>query len=243
VRPAAGIVQPGGSEEIQVLLHFPKEKLPEEKDKFQILSIPISKEQAATDILKTVWANASDDDVTKQRLKCIVKIVGDAPYFPPTIPHTDSESKDVELKFHDASSIALTQSSSQSTSLAHTQLGKEETLSSSPVFSQVDSIPPATPFEYVKPPAKLNVETLASVTSERDQLLKDVQRLREELSKQKEDNLRQRKTVSSPESQQKGNTSPPSALAIEQQLPELLQNRIIQYLLIAFIFFILGKLL
>lgn len=238
VRPTFGIIQPLGTEEIQVLLNFPKEKLPEEKDKFQILSLSISKEQATTDALKAVWASASEDDVMKQRLKCSIKIVGDLPTFQPTIPQIEPEGKqDVETRFHDASSF-LTASSTKTQPIPIPNR-EEKVITASPLSSPTEASPGNTP-DFQKLSLKLD-----AAYAERDQLLKEVHKLREELGKQKEETLRQRKITSTPESSKKEVkvVSTTALLPFEQQLPEQLQNRFVQYLVIALFFFILGKLL
>jgi len=143
VRPNTGLIEPGMSHAIKVVLNFAKEEAVGDtiEDKFQIQSVVVNSDTSAEDtnaLLKTVWASAPAEAVRKQRLKCTIKTGGATV---PATPATTSPAQNVEYPelLHSTTDIAASKI--------------EPLLANNPTAS-VAPVPPATATSTAVEPQK-----------------------------------------------------------------------------------------
>lgn len=88
VRPNNGVLPPGETIEVQVLLNIVKDAPPnlETRDKFQIQSIVLSGPLGNATDIGEVWSKATPEQITKQKLKSRFTATTKPAIPPPTIP-------------------------------------------------------------------------------------------------------------------------------------------------------------
>jgi len=186
----------------------------------------ITTQQAAGEQLKEVWASAKDEDIVKQRFKCRFVVQPQSPMFSPTIPQPIVQPNNLpdDQQKENFNNIITEQTQQK-------LLGKAE--SSDDEMKESLSDTKESQFEELntlREEYKKIVMQLANMTSEKE-------RFRRDMEQAKEDTIRQRKMVGNKEVL-------PTTLATQIVEPQgLLSNRIIQFILIAVLFFLIGKLL
>jgi len=222
VRPNTGIIKKGDTVEVQILLNYSKDKPSnlQEKDRFQVQTILLEKEDATEAELKDLWQNTPAHFVSKQKLKSrFVDATNNAsavnrlvsPVFAPTLPEEDEFPS---------------QNGTSDPGLLRSALDIPAPSSSLPTSSSTPSAPSSS--------TTVNATEHQALVSQRDELQREVQRLREQL--QAESSLRQRKAIETAAS-----SKPTQSLTVARVGP--LENLVVRYVIIALVFFLLGKLL
>jgi len=234
VRPNTGLIPPGDTIEVQVLLNYIKDK-PQSlkcKDKFQVqtLILPSDYQPSAE---KDFWANTKPEDILKQKLKCYftrpvsssteenknkLKEEITVPSFTPTIPkQLQHSSKEID-----------------ETSIKHQGISHEE--SEDDEMKEVES----EEISHLRSELNEKKSQFDSTALERNKLLQEVTRLKAQIlayEQEKENTLRQRKIVES-------NIKP---IAVQQSQSETFpadQKQLIIFIaVIALLCFLLGKFL
>jgi len=244
VRPTFGILQPGSSDEVQVLLNTKESGDSDDrmKDKFQVLSLLLTPEQATLEDLKNVWANASDSEISKRRIKCQFasssSSIPQSPTFTPTIRTQDSMfSSDIDSPVSPLSSATstpikqeITREMNKSVNFALPHLSKEPSALAGELATLRE--------EYNKALFKMN-----SVATERDTLKREMERLKDALLKEREESVRQRKVASGSSAIAASTPKTASSAKANDSLEAFTSNRLIQFIFVALLFFLLGKLL
>jgi len=231
VRPNTGIIQPDQSVEIQVTLTGSKDK-PDNlraRDKFLVQSIILSEEQAANVDLKELWGAAKEEDIIKHRLKAYFTKptppgspqIGHNPQFTPTIP----QSTITELNNSDDGSIEEMDSKKEDEKL----------------FAEVDDSQTDLTEEiiHLRTENKQLSSKMATLIGDKEDLRNQVSNLRAKIQayeREKEVTLRQRKSVQDNSTSVIMNTT-------KTQNEHLLAGRYIQLILVAILFFYLGRIL
>jgi len=252
VRPTFGILQPESSEEVQVLLNTKEGDSNDDKnkDKFQVLSLLLTPEQAKSgDEVKNLWANATENSISKKRIKCHFELLSptttpttipQSPTFAPTIrtqdnlssfdlepmsPMNSTSSSTTPTKMQE---ITRDQSTTKSVNFSLPYLSKEPSALASELANLRE--------EYNKTLYKIN-----AMATERDQLKRETERLKDILTKEREENLRQRKVISSNTTSSPSSITKPQNSTVKTNQTQFLENRIVQFIIVALLFFLLGK--
>jgi len=211
VRPNTGIISPNQSLEVQVILNCIKDAPPNLKckDKFQVQAVLLDDDNSD---MKEVWANLSEENIIKQRLKCHFGKPQSS-----TLTHLESPFLGEALK------------------------------------SEIPSVhpePDTSVRKLVQPESTEDIGVLLTelqtklsvISTERDELKKDVLKLSDELaSSLKQQTMLRLRTSPSIQAAQSSTKSNPLP-QLRKSNVELLVNQPILFLLVAFGFFLFGYL-
>eukprot|EP01114_Cavostelium_apophysatum_P012859 TRINITY_DN2982_c0_g1_i1.p1 TRINITY_DN2982_c0_g1~~TRINITY_DN2982_c0_g1_i1.p1 ORF type:complete len:305 (-),score=43.39 TRINITY_DN2982_c0_g1_i1:25-909(-) len=243
VRPTGGVIHPGTFADVQVILNAKERPAGDEKskDKFQVQTLAITKEQATLgEELKSVWQSAPESSVFKRRIKCYFK---DAPLDQPVAATPSSSSDPVFTptipSFADGNSPEPSSEvfrSSHSTPIKSSQ--PRNALGSSNSHNRPRDFADTSDDEGSRDPVRLQ-EELHEIRSKLKTAAVEKDQLRRENDRLKEEGLRQRKLIDS------SSTHPHHTSQVKKRSDQegLLSSKLVQFIIVALLFFLLGKML
>jgi len=234
VRPNTGIIESNQHVEIQITLTATKEKTLDlrARDKFLVQILCLTEEQAATVDLKDLWIAAKDDEIIKHRLKAYFSkppTSSSNPYFTPTIP-SSSSSEHLNIVEETATEVELEASAGGSKSFLPKETATEENYQEQSQTESTEEI------IQLRSENKRLSKSLANNITEKDELKNQLIQLKSKLAVlDKEATLRQRRSF------QEQTTPKVQTVTVKQANPHILTNHWLHLLLVAILFFYLGK--